>query len=133
MLSINDIPEVISAECIAENKHVNRLYSEEKDLNTIVFQNRDGGKTIYLFNEPIKYIDNQGNIKDKSTKIKQVEQTNLSSVKTDIAYIVDDNKYDPQFSNRDGGYSIIGNSAYHVNYVSFIGYYSVTPLSNHYN
>ena len=108
MLSINDIPEVISAECIAENKHVNRLYSEEKDLNTIVFQNRDGGKTIYLFNEPIKYIDNQGNIKDNII-------------------------YDPQFSNRDGGYSIIGNSAYHVNYVSFIGYYSVTPLSNHYN
>ena len=50
-LSEADIPEVVSAAEIEERGHVNRLWEQEEDLNTVIFQNRDGTKTMYYFAE----------------------------------------------------------------------------------
>ena len=47
-LNPEETPEIVSEENIEKNKHVNRLWEQEKDLNTIVFQNRDGTKVIIL-------------------------------------------------------------------------------------
>ena len=68
-LSAEDIPEYISQQDIEEKGHVNRLRAQEPDDNTIVFQNRDGTKTAYFFSNPVKYTDNNGNIKDKHSKL----------------------------------------------------------------
>lgn len=68
-LSAEDIPEYISQESIEEKGHVNRLREQENDDNTVIFQNRDGTKTVYFFSNPVKYTDENGNKKDKKTKL----------------------------------------------------------------
>ncbi|MDD4124812.1 MAG: hypothetical protein PHW77_03695 [Eubacteriales bacterium] len=50
------------------SKHVKRLYDSE-DMYSIVFKNSDQTETKYVFNEPIKYVDDNGNVKDKSTEL----------------------------------------------------------------
>ncbi|MCR4682008.1 MAG: hypothetical protein K5647_01615 [Clostridiales bacterium] len=49
-----DIPDVISPSLAAEREHVNRLYAQEPDDYTVMFQNRDGSKTTYVFSKPVK-------------------------------------------------------------------------------
>lgn len=53
-LSDADLPAVISRELADERQHVNRLYEQEPDDYTVMFQNRDGGKTVYVFSTPVK-------------------------------------------------------------------------------
>ena len=52
-----EIPEVISAKDIKEKEHANRLFAQETDDYSIVYQNKDGSKTMYYFDEPVKYTD----------------------------------------------------------------------------
>ena len=79
-ININDvvIPECISQENAKSREHVNRLCSQEKNLNTVVFQNRDGSKTAYIFTKPVKYLDQDNSIKDKSTVISHSSNGNYS-------------------------------------------------------
>ena len=67
-----DQPEAVPTKTILSKEHVNRVREQEEDMYSIVFQNRNGTKTMYSFTEPIKYIDKTGKIKDKSTKITDV-------------------------------------------------------------
>ena len=68
-LDSNALPQFLSYGEAVSKGHVNRLYEQENDLSTIIYQNKDGGKTAYMFAKNIKYVDADGNIKDKSTKI----------------------------------------------------------------
>ena len=76
-----DKTELVSETAIAEKGHVNRLREQEPDLNTVVFQNRDGTKTMYQYGSPVKYIDETGKVRDK--------QTRLSSTVDKVAYAAD--------------------------------------------
>lgn len=67
------VPELLDINEVKEKEHVNRLYEQEEDLNTVIFQNKDGTKTMYLYNEPVKYKDKDGKIKDKSTKLSETK------------------------------------------------------------
>ena len=49
-----DVPVVISLDLVNERDHVKRLYAQEPDDNTVVFQNRNGSKTIYYFSRTVK-------------------------------------------------------------------------------
>ncbi|MFA7206098.1 MAG: hypothetical protein WC102_07165 [Saccharofermentanales bacterium] len=69
VLSKADIPEVIDTGLIAEKQHVNRLRAQETDMNTIIFQNTDGTKSMYYYGVPVKYMDPDGVIRDKSNKV----------------------------------------------------------------
>ena len=64
-----DLPEVLSAAEAAENGHVHRLRAQEEDLNTVVFQNRDGTKTMYQYARPVKYMDSAGMVRDKKNTL----------------------------------------------------------------
>lgn len=75
ILAEADCPEAVSADEIKKGGHVQRLYEQEKDLNTIVFQNDDGSKTLYYFAEPVKYVDEDGNVRDKSNTLTEVADT----------------------------------------------------------
>ncbi len=55
-LNAGDLPFAISAELAEERGHVNRLYEQETDDYTVMFQNRDGSKTIYLFSQKVKNL-----------------------------------------------------------------------------
>lgn len=69
VLNKADIPEIINLSNIEKKQHVNRLYKQETDLNTIMFQNRDGSKTTYQYPYPVKYVSSDGKIKDKSNEL----------------------------------------------------------------
>ncbi len=66
VLPANELPAIISAELAEENSHVNRLYEQEPDEFTVMFQNRDGSKTIYVFSHPVK-IPRAGGYVDMTT------------------------------------------------------------------
>lgn len=68
-LPSKDKPEAFSSKSIENNGHVNRLWEQEETLNEIIFQNRDGTKTLYSFTYPVKYITSDGTIRDKKTNI----------------------------------------------------------------
>ena len=68
-VDLSSIPEFISAERALSKGHVNRVMAQEGNLGTIVYQNSDGTKSTYIFNTPVKYIDTDGTVKDKSTKL----------------------------------------------------------------
>jgi len=63
------LPETITLAEALEKEHVNRLYAQEKNLNTAIFQNRSGTKTAYVFDKPIKYVNETGETKDIDTSI----------------------------------------------------------------
>ena len=67
-LAAADIPEVIPLAKVEEKQHVNRLYAQETDLHTIKFQNRDGSKTDYIFKNPVKYVAEDGSVRDIGTQ-----------------------------------------------------------------
>lgn len=67
-LAAKDIPEVIPLGKVEAKQHVNRLYAQETDLYTVKFQNRDGSKTDYIFKQPVKYVAEDGTVRDISTQ-----------------------------------------------------------------
>ena len=78
-LSPEEIPEAVSKEDIAERGHVHRLWKQEEDANSIVFQNRDGTKTLYYFTEAVKYVDENGAVQDKSNTLQDIGSASSAS------------------------------------------------------
>lgn len=68
-VDLTALPEVIRSDVALEKGHVNRLKVQEKNLNTVIYQNDDGTKSTYIFARPVKYIDDSGEVKDKSSKV----------------------------------------------------------------
>lgn len=67
--SLAAIPECLSLDILEYNGNIVRLQNEEPDLNSIVYLNHDGTKSLYYFQEAIKYVDSSGHVKDKSDKL----------------------------------------------------------------
>lgn len=64
------VPEAVGIDVANERQHVERLYEEEgTSLYNAKFKNADGTITEYLFDYPIKYIDENGDIKDITLEI----------------------------------------------------------------
>jgi hypothetical protein len=89
VLALSDCPEAINVDQFVAGRHVERLFEEEADPNAIVFRNADTTNTMYLFSEPIKYIDEVGNIRDKSNKLYPV--SDKSERISRYAYVNDKN------------------------------------------
>lgn len=68
-IDLQHLPEAIDTKLVNENGHVVRLTDKETDLNSIVFENENGTESIYIFDEPVKYINQVGEICDKSNKL----------------------------------------------------------------
>ena len=79
-----DTPEIVSAKDIENKGHVNRLWEQESNLNTIVFQNRDGTKTAYHYSDPVKYTDKNGKVKDKKNKLSETENGEYTNAENDV-------------------------------------------------
>ena len=69
ILPVSDVPETINRDEAIANGHIARLRDEESDMYSAIFQNEDGSKTMYMFSSPIKYVAEDGSIRDKSTKL----------------------------------------------------------------
>ena len=106
VLEESDIPEIVSEVQLRENDHVKRLYEQETDLYSVIFQNRDGNKTLYTYAEPVKYIDGDGSVKDKSNKLTSV--IDKSEYTADYGYTNKDNDVRVYFPKRlDGNEGIL--------------------------
>lgn len=92
-----EIPEFISMKEIRTNKNVNRLYAQEPDEYTAVFQNKDGTKTMYSFNEPIKYRDKNGVMTDKQTTLSESVCEVNDLLSDDYAYVSPENNINTFF------------------------------------
>jgi len=70
------LPEAAEQEATRGKDHVARLHGEEGDhLNNLVFLNEDGSKTLYLYDHPVKYRDESGEIHDISLDIADTDDT----------------------------------------------------------
>ena len=83
-LAAEDTPEIVSAETIKKKGHVNRLWAQEQDLSTLVFQNKDGTKTAYHYSDPAKYKDKNGKVKDKKNKLSKTSDGDYTNPENDI-------------------------------------------------
>ena len=68
-LDASSLPEVISYEEAQAKGHVHRVREQEDDLNTVTFQNTNGTKTAYIYTKPVKYLDETGEVRDKSSAV----------------------------------------------------------------
>ncbi|MBQ9773392.1 MAG: RICIN domain-containing protein [Clostridia bacterium] len=94
-LRVEDVPrpETVTLAMAQEQQHVNRLYAQEEDLYTALFQNRSGNKTAYVFSQPIKYVAPDGSVRDKDTA---VTETDLAG----YAYAMTDNSFTAYFAEN---------------------------------
>ncbi len=69
LISTDALPDVIENSEAVKNGYVARDESAENDLNTLIFDNTDGTKTMRVFDYPVKYIDDNNEVKDISLKI----------------------------------------------------------------
>ncbi len=98
------VPEIVGYNEAVASNHVERLYEDEgNDLNKVVFLNADGSKTAYLYDYPVKYIADNGKIKDITLKIEEAENSSFRTA---------DNSTVTTFSaNAQNGITLSGNGA----------------------
>lgn len=68
-LTVEEVPVGIDYDEAVEAGHKVRLYSEEPNIYTVIFQNEDNTRTMYYYNVPAKYEDKYGNVKDSDNSI----------------------------------------------------------------
>ena len=65
----SSLPENITFEEATARGHISRAYADEETLNSAAFVNGNGTRSMYVFNENIKYTTDDGQTKDKSTRL----------------------------------------------------------------
>lgn len=95
ILADNELAEVLTERGVINQTHTERLYDKEDDLNTLVYLDNDGGETAYIFNEAVKYVDSNNNIKDKSNVISDSISNKKFAEK--YAYVNDKNDINSYF------------------------------------
>ena len=71
-LNREDVPYIMDYKDAVKNGHVSREKSRESGLDDIVFQNSDGSYTMYVYDQNVKYIDENGETKDIDTGIEKI-------------------------------------------------------------
>lgn len=64
-----NIPEQLDVEELKVQGFSARVKSEETDLSDIVLEKNDGTRALYIFDSPVKYISDDGDVVDKSNKV----------------------------------------------------------------
>lgn len=72
-----------------EAKHTQRL-TELEELNTYVFDNVDGTRSVYVMHENVKYIDENGSIKEKDVSLIS-KKGGFGTVQNDIELLIPNN------------------------------------------
>ncbi len=84
ILTNDNLPISISLADAKDKGLVSRVRDAETDMFSAVFTNENGGFTLYYFNEPIKYVDEFGAVKDKSDKLLRHGDGSFRTVASDI-------------------------------------------------
>ena len=101
-LRVEDVarPETVTLAMAQEAQHVNRLDEQETNLHTVIFQNRGGNKTAYVYSQPVKYVTADGLVRDKDTAITE-------STLAGFAYAMTDNSITAHFAPTTSGGVVI--------------------------
>lgn len=103
VLDDSELAEALIENGVTDTNHVERLEIKEPDLNTIIYANYDGTETAYIFDEEVKYIDDNGEIQDKSNEITEIDSDIIGG---EYAYFNEDNDintYFPDSLSEDSG------------------------------
>lgn len=84
LVQSSQILKYVDANVFAANDHVARI-PEEESLNTYVFRNEDGSKTVYYLSEDVKYISADGTVLEKDLTLVQNAE-GFGIVRSDIGY-----------------------------------------------
>lgn len=95
ILADNELAEALTERGVINQTHTERLCDKEDDLNTLVYLNNDGSETAYIFNEAVKYVDSNNNVKDKSNVIS--DNISNNKFKEKYAYVNDKNDINSYF------------------------------------
>lgn len=107
VVNVKDIPECLSNEISEYNNYSARLFEKENALDTVMFANKDGTESAFIFYEDVKYKDKSGKITDKSNKLySNIENKSFSA---DYLYVNkqnDINTYFPKCLKTDVGITV---------------------------
>ena len=103
-LSPDDVIEYLDYDQMLSEGHIQRMYDKEDSLDTVIYANADGTETACIFDEAVKYINESGEIVDKSNTLYAVESR--SGMLEDYAFSTRDNdikSYFPQQLSEESG------------------------------
>lgn len=84
LLADCQILRYVNEEAFREKNHVSRVPGEET-LSSYVFQNADGSRTVYFLDEPVKYVDSAGIVREKDLTLKAVGTDNSLMLDSSLA------------------------------------------------
>lgn len=129
-LTVENIPEQISDQIDADMEDVVEVSTKDaEDLSSITLVNADNTETVYLFSEPVKYIDEEKNeIKFIDNTINDAKRLNDFINKN--AYKSSGNTFDANFSNELSDGIVLNEGEYNENevHVSYDNYYTVKDM-----
>ena len=64
-----ELPDIVDSVEAQANGYVGRVEAEEKDLYTFVFANGDGTNTMRIYSHPVKYVAEDGSVRDISLEL----------------------------------------------------------------
>lgn len=64
------VPDIVDEAERIEYGYVGRVKDAEQDLNTFVFRNEDGTNTMRIYSHPVKYVTEDGLVRDISLAVK---------------------------------------------------------------
>lgn len=79
-----ELPSIVDEEEALQNGYIGRMYAEEKDLYSFVFQNEDGTNTLRVYSHPVKYVDSAGRVRDISLKIQEKQDGSFRTANHEI-------------------------------------------------
>ena len=103
VLEDSELAEALIESGVTGTNHVERLEIKEPDLNTIIYANYDGTETAYIFDEEVKYIDDNGEIQDKSNEITEAGSDIIGDRYSYFNEDNDINTYFPDILSEDSG------------------------------
>ncbi len=78
------LPDIINPKEAEELGIKSRAYDKESNLYTFVFDNNDGTSTMKVFNHPVKYYDENGDIKDISLRLTETKNGSYKTADNSI-------------------------------------------------
>ncbi|MBQ8288144.1 MAG: DNRLRE domain-containing protein, partial [Clostridia bacterium] len=83
-LTTDNLPFAMTETDAASEGLIGRVKDAEHDLHSVVFENADGGLTLFYYNDPVKYVDENGVVRDKSNKLQARTGGGFETVAGDI-------------------------------------------------
>lgn len=77
-VSKDTIPEGLDVKSLIADGFTTRIKSAEQSLGEVVFENEEGIRSLYIFDEDVKFRDESGAVKDKSNKAVRKNNTFVS-------------------------------------------------------